>query len=57
MPDKPFSWEPTIKEFDLFVDQLQVEIDGYSVVDCYIGDSEKTNFKNCATFAIVFEKL
>jgi hypothetical protein len=50
-------WEPTIKEFDLFVDQLQVEIDGYSVVDCYIGDSEKTNFKNCATFAIVFEKL
>lgn len=50
-------WEPTIEQFTNIVDMLRSKLDdSYTLTDYYLGDCERANLKNCATFAILISK-
>lgn len=51
-------WEPTVNEFESLFDSLKLiyESNGYIVQDHYLGDNVRETPKNCATFAILFNK-
>lgn len=54
-------WEPSLSEFEFLVKKTKLHIKdqlkkSYNVEPYYIGDCEKSNPKNCATFAILITK-